>query len=219
MSITELKIYLDLSPKSKSKTLDKYAKKFDLSSYFFIDSEDGQCYLFDRYGKEKDVSLIHEINDYMILDDIKKIVIPNNVTSIGYKAFRSCSKLTSVTIGTGVTNIGTYAFSWCKRLTSMTIGRSVMSIKAGAFYSCSGLTSVTIPNNMTCIGEYAFYSCSGLTSVTIPNSVTSIGDWAFYSCNNLKSLVFKDKTIDQVKSMKYYPFGIKDKSVIKAEFS
>ena len=104
MSIHELKIYFDLNPESKSKILDKYAKKFDLG-YFFVDSEDGQCYLFDRYGKEKDVSLIHEINDYMILDDIKKIVIPNNVTSIGYKAFRSCSKLTSVTIPHGVTSI------------------------------------------------------------------------------------------------------------------
>ena len=195
MSIYELKILFDLNPESKSKVLCKYANKFKLS-YFFVDSEDGHCYWFDRYGKEKDISLIHEINEDMILKNIKKIVIPNSVTSIGYCAFSSCCGLES-----------------------MTIPNSVMSIDGYAFYNCSGLTSVIIPDSVTSIGDWAFEDCSGLTSVTIPNSVTSIGNYVFYYCNNLKSLVFKDKTIDQVKSMYYYPFGIKDKSIIKAELN
>ena len=51
MSIHEIKIYLDLNPESKSKVLDKYASKVDLG-YFFFDSENGHCYLFDKDGKE-----------------------------------------------------------------------------------------------------------------------------------------------------------------------
>ena len=68
--------------------------------------------------------------------EIKDLVIPNSVTSIGGGAFSSCSGLTSVTIPNSVTSIGDYAF-----------------------YACSGLTSITIPNNVTSIGDNAFFGC------------------------------------------------------------
>ena len=194
MCIDELKIYLDLNPESKSKVLDKYAMKFNLG-YFFVDSEDGHCYLLDRNGNEKDVSLIHEINEDMIPRDIQKIVIPENVMDIRISAFEDCCELTNMTIPDSVTSIGYYAFGYC--------------------YS---LTSVIIPNSVISIGSGAFYGCSGLTSVTIPNTVASIGCSVFYNCNNLKSLIL-NKTMKQVKALKSYPFGIADESIIKAELS
>ena len=66
--------------------------------------------------------------------EIKDLVIPNSVTSIGYSAFYGCSRLTSVTIPNSVTSIGN-----------------------SAFYGCSRLTSVTIPNSVTTIGNNAFW--------------------------------------------------------------
>ena len=119
---------------------------------------------------------------------IKKVVIENGVTSIGVRAFSSCSGLTSVTIPNSVTSIGNRAFDYCLSLSSVTIPNSVTSIGNRAFYNCSGLTSITIPNSVTSIGDYAFTGCSGLTSITIPNSVTSIGDWAFAGCSGLTSI-------------------------------
>ena len=92
-------------------------------------------------------------------EEIKDLVIPNSVTSIGGSAFSGCRYLTSVTIPNSVTSIGNSAFD-----------------------GCYNLTSVTIPNSVTSIGNSAFSCCSGLTSVTIPNSVTSIGDYAFWYC-------------------------------------
>ena len=114
------------------------------------------------------------------------------VTSIGYSAFRECSRLTSVTIPNRVTNIGASAFSRCSGLTSVTIPNSVTNIGDRAFSSCSGLTSVTIPASVTSIGDSAFFGCSGLTSVTIPASVTSIGDSAFRNCSDLTSVHISD---------------------------
>ena len=79
---------------------------------------------------------------YLNGEEIKDIVIPNSVTSIGYCAFYNCSGLTSITIPNSVTSIGD-----------------------GAFCECSGLTSVTIPNSVTSIRGYAFSGCTGLTEV------------------------------------------------------
>ena len=79
---------------------------------------------------------------YLNGEEVKDLVIPNSVTSIGYKAFAGCSGLTSVSIPNSVNSIGDRAF-----------------------WGCSGLTSVTIPNSVTSIGDYSFYQCSGLTTI------------------------------------------------------
>ena len=88
--------------------------------------------------------------------EIRELVIPNTVTSIGDCTFCGCIGLTSVTISDNVTSIG-----------------------VSAFYDCNGLTSVTIPDNVTSIGDYAFTDCSSLESVTIGKNVTNIGKYAF----------------------------------------
>ncbi len=121
-------------------------------------------------------------------EEVKDLVIPNSVTSIGQSAFRDCSGLTSVTIPGSVTSIGGDAFESCSGLTSVTIPNSVTSIGSEAFWDCSGLTSVTIPNSVTSIGNSAFEDCSGLTSVTIGSRVKEIAMYAFASCNILETV-------------------------------
>ena len=171
---------------------------------------------------------------------LKNVTIGNGVASIGQRAFSYCTSLTSVTIPDSVTSIGDYVFylckgltnvkmsnsltsicssmfSICKSLTDITIPKSVTSIGAEAFYGCASFTRIAIPDGVTSIGYEAFYGCSGLTSMTIPTSVTSIGESAFYSCFNLKSLVFKGKTLEEVKAINNYPFGVEDESIIKCE--
>ena len=124
---------------------------------------------------------------YLNDTEIKDLVIPNSVTSIG-NCFAGCSGLTSVTIPNSVTSIGYKAFYYCSGLTSVTIPNSVTSIGEYAFSNCSGITSMTIPNSLTEIGNYVFAGCSSLKSITIPNSVTSIGSSAFQGCTSLKNL-------------------------------
>ena len=100
-------------------------------------------------------------NNFFINDqEIKDLVIPNNVMSIGDYAFSRCSGLTAVTIPNSVTSIGDYAF-----------------------YGCSGLTSVTIPNSVISLGKEAFAYCSSLTTLVckateIPNTAVNAFDYS-----------------------------------------
>lgn len=76
------------------------------------------------------------------------------------------------------------------------------------------ITKCIIPNSVTSIGAKAFCYCELLTSITMHNNVTNIGDYAFYYCDSLKEIIFKGKTLYEVKRMKNYPFGIEDESII-----
>ena len=107
---------------------------------------------------------------------------------IGNYAFSDCSGLTSLILPSNVTSIGYSAFYGCIRLTSLTLPSSVTSIGSSAFEACYGLFSLTLPSSVTEIGESAFEGCIRLASLTLPSSVTSIGKSAFEGCSGLTSI-------------------------------
>ena len=121
-----------------------------------------------------------------------------SVTSIGERAFSSCSGLTSINIPNGVTSIGRGAFEDCKGLTSINIPSSVTIIENRTFYSCTNLASITLENGVDSIGSkfFKYYNsdkgvfegCTRLTSINIPSSVKFIGTNSFSGCSGLTSI-------------------------------
>ena len=64
--------------------------------------------------EDYDSNPLHEAHHlYVNGEEVKDLVIPNSVESIGNYAFYDCSALTSVTIPNSVTSIGDYAFQDC----------------------------------------------------------------------------------------------------------
>lgn len=92
-----------------------------------------------RYNIISDVDNTCEVTDgdYYGTINIPSTVVYDNtrytVTSIGYRAFFECTKLTSVTIPNSVTTIGNQAFYKCIGLSSLTIGTGVRRIGNDAF--------------------------------------------------------------------------------------
>lgn len=108
-------------------------------------------------------------------EEIKNLIIPSDVTSIGQQAFYGCSELTSVEIPNSVTSIG-----------------------HSAFYNCTGLTSIVIPDNIKIIEIGTFCQCSNLISITIGSGVTAILSASFYKCTKLEDVYCYAKEIPYV---------------------
>ncbi|MBO7722107.1 MAG: leucine-rich repeat protein [Kiritimatiellae bacterium] len=120
---------------------------------------------------------------------LRRVTIPDGVSSIGDEAFSGCTGLKSATIPASAVKLGASVFKGCSGLKSVTLPDSVTAIGDSVFSGCSGLESITLSDNVTGLGDNAFSGCVSLKRVTIPDSVTSIGAGAFSGCNSLTSLV------------------------------
>ena len=150
-------------------------------------------------------------------EEIKDLVIPNSVTSIGNYAFERCTGLTSVTIPNSVTSIGYYAFQGCSGLTSVTIPNSVTTIEGYAFCDCTSLTSVhitdlaawckitfnSLDSNPLTFAHHLFLNGEEIMDLVIPNSVTSIRSAAFAGCTGLTSVTIPN-SVTSIEGSAFY---------------
>lgn len=116
-------------------------------------------------GQENTVNGWPEWNEFR--QQIKKVIIGEGITRIGYDAFAECSALEIVEWG------------------------SVEQL-CGSSFCNTGLTDVVLPESVWFIDGYVFGFCQNLTSVSLPSSVREMGE-AFMGCENLQRLEMRSQ--------------------------
>ena len=144
---------------------------------------------------------------------ITKIALPTTLKTIGKDAFRSCSKLKTVSglNKTKVTKIAAYAFAQ-SGIKSIAFPATLKTIGENAFRQAASLgtvkylnktkittvakdafaetavKSVVLPSTLKSLGEEAFAGCTKLKTVKLPANCTTLGKSAFYGCTALTSV-------------------------------
>ena len=153
--------------------------------------------------------------DFTLLETAK---LPNNLVSIGYRAFENCRALREVTIPATVTEIDDSAFDNCRSLSAVHFGGSteeqgddpaasqcaLQRIGNWAFYNCHQLQELNIPEGVTEIGDAAFYGCSYLEDLVLPSSLLTIGDNCFSLCSKLGRIIVNAAVPPVVEAKTFY---------------
>lgn len=195
--IEELMMDLALYPNKKEAIIREAGNRiYQPANGYIIVTNDGKCWFFNADYELADISKIglNTLSSKIMPDNIVNVIVPETITHIGAYAFNSRYLLKSVTLPKSLKIIGYAAFAYDAQLTEM-----------------------TIPDNVQRIDGAAFFDCSGLQKIIFGKRVRAIGSDALLDCNNLKEVIFKGKTLDRVKRMHCYPFGIRYGSIIKCE--
>lgn len=193
------------------------SKNIKIGDETFKDVEYISCACADEAGAQRlfrDVDSITDNKVSALVDGTITEIAPEDlagITKIREGAFQSCTKLTSIVIPDNITKIGDRAFYDCQSMhCDIIIPDSVTEVGYNAFYR-SGITSFKMNDTMTTLAEYALAYCYSLTDVTfgaalkyvgrylcamctklssiiLPASVTTIFDYAFSSCTKLETV-------------------------------
>ena len=169
-----------------------FEKCSGLKEVKFCINDDLETYLTKGHPYIRvDCGIKYYLNDKEITSSI---VIPSNVTSLGYCAFQNCIGLTSLTLSSNITEIGDGAFEGCSGLkevkfcinedleTYLTKGHPYIGVNCGINYYLNDkkVTSIVIPSNVTSLGDYAFERCTTLQSVLVSWPTPISAGNAFY---------------------------------------
>ena len=184
-------------------------RSLDLSEATILDNDGGMEYYQGYHTTENTISAMSFYN----MKNLRKVVLPQNITSIGYNAFYGCTNLnevldmpesctniesnafaysgiTSIIIGEGVRTIGGNAFENCPNLRDVTMGKNVKTIGYGAFRNCNNLTNLTLVKGLETIESEAFANCGSLRKLVLPTTLKRIEYYAFQGCSSLAKIDF-----------------------------
>lgn len=141
---------------------------------------------------------------------LHKVVLPQNVKTIGDNAFRN-SFIDSIALPNTLESIGEYAIS-NTLIQEVTIPKGITSIPNRAFYDCYSLRKVILPQSLRSIGTSAFSYNYNLSDCILPDSLTFIGESAFFQ--NLRYNVRFPESLQSIEPAAFYQCSAIDSILI-----
>lgn len=138
---------------------------------------------------------------------LRKIVVPEGVKTIGSYAFQGCGALEEISLPTTITEFSQYMLSSCRSLKSLVIPEGVTELWAYSLSWCDSLAEVKFPSTLRKINWTAFYRTDGLVDLVLPEGLEYLGASSFAQCLNLESVSIPAS----VKEIPYSPFNGCDK--------
>ena len=131
-------------------------------------------------------------NHWFLRCQVKKVVVPASVRSIGAEAFYGCWRLQRLTFAPGsrLKEVGRGSFRGTGLL-KVAVPGGVRRLGEGAFENCASLRRVSFPQDAELeeVGDSCF-SMTGLRVVAFPGSLRVLGWGAFFGCGALRSVSF-----------------------------
>lgn len=131
--------------------------------------------------EEIDLSNVTDLSNaswsFRMCESLKKVILPNNVTSLASTMFWGCKNLESVTIPSSLETLDYQVFGACN-LKGIVIPSTIKHIGEEALAYNDSLTSITLSEGLETIGNSAFRR-AGIESINIPSTVTTLGYCAF----------------------------------------
>lgn len=178
-----------------------------------VNETKGTAIITKYKGNEQDIIIPETVEEFIVVGinsfvfahqhNIKKVIIGENIKSIGYGTFANCSSLKEIEISDSNADYSSddnvifnknktkiICYPSGKTEEKYIVPNTVNELESYSFSYVQNLKDIVLPNSLEIIPDNSFLSCTKLETVFIPSSVTDIHDRAFDDCNSLKQVYY-----------------------------
>lgn len=180
----------------------KITGQIDHGDIYLLRHDMKELYSLNLKEARTDGEIIDREFDSEISNRFYNIVLPDDLKTIGYRAFRQQSISGSLIIPEGVTWIGGQAFMGCVNLTGiLSLPSTLRGISDMAFEDCEFTCELLLPQNLNSLGFSAFRGCSGLYgNLILPEGLSEIKESVFLECKNLSGDLNIPKNVKEIEN-------------------
>ena len=131
--------------------------------------------------------------------NLKSIILPDSITTVGKAAFNGCSNLESINFPDNLTALGAFAFNGCSKLVVTSLN-NVTSALDRTFTNADSLVSIVALKLVSTGGASTtntgtFGSCDSLEYAEFGAAFTTLAQRTFENCDNLKTFICRATSV------------------------
>lgn len=147
----------------------------------------------------KSISMPKSINSVGVgafqYSGLKTLCISDEVKEVPINLCGECYHLKKIVIPNNITTLNTSAISRCKSLRAVVMPNSVLSVQTNVFSDCSSLESIILSDKLESLPSTFLSQCTLLQKLYVPNSVVRIDANALAELRSISYIDFSTHTV------------------------